>query len=454
MNYKELIEKVDIYDVVGEHLDLKEGSGNKSFKTSCPFHSETNPSFYVNTELQIFKCFSCGRGGNALKFLQEYLNIDFQEALYELSLIAGVEDEKLSSKIVSKKQYYSILNDIHQTYQKTLFKSKFAIDFMLRRGITKETAKHFQLGFAPFDYKFLSASNFDKNLLNQLGLVTQKGSNLVDYFINRIIFPYFDISGRVIGFIGRTIADDPVKYLISRNSDLFHKNNVLFGFYNNIEFIKDKKSVNIVEGQFDVLSLYQSGVKNVVAMSGSGDNNQMGSISKMVKDISIFADGDKPGRENVYKVSKQLPIIPSVKYVDGKDPDEAIRSKETVEKFNLIEFLFKWFDEVEALTMSIDIANNIKDKIILNYLLRDISHKSRIEISRLESMLTQEADLGPLYQQKPLKIKPEDYFKNLKNKENSELDELKEKFKKTNDLSILKQIQNNIQEKKLGSKKK
>ena len=112
MNYKELITKVDIYDIVSEHLDLKEGSGNKSYKTSCPFHSETNPSFYVNTELQIFKCFSCGRGGNALKFLQEYFNIDFQEALYELSLIAGVEDEKLSSKIVSKKQYYELYNSI------------------------------------------------------------------------------------------------------------------------------------------------------------------------------------------------------------------------------------------------------------------------------------------------------------------------------------------------------
>jgi len=460
MNWKELLNITDIVDVLGEYIDLKPGSG-QNYKAYCPFHAENNPSFHINTELQIFKCFSCGRGGNSLKFLQEFLSLSFEDACHTLSTIAGVEDEQMSKRIASKKELVSILSQILLQYNSTLLEEPVAIKYLKSRGISKNTAMAYQLGFAPNNYQNLVEGDLDKRLLRELGMIVDKGTNLVDYFVNRIILPYFDETSDVIGFMGRVIGGEQfAKYLNSKNSSIFSKHDVLYGLNVALPEIRKTQTIVLVEGQFDVISLYEKGWKNVVGISGSNLTQiQIDKFKTLVDYVYIFADGDEPGREAVFKFSKRLmknDLIPKIIFQEGLDPDEFIQKYpfilKELEALPLSQFLFQEGEYI-AMTKVIQLARNINDKVKLAFFINEISQYSSFEIPRIEKMIKSSTNhLGEVYKPRnegSIPKNPNEFFTMVKEKrqekdKKSQLKHLKDKFNNSKDPLILQQIQNLI----------
>lgn len=350
---EEVKTRTDIVSIIGERIELKKAGRN--YKAACPFHGEKTPSFMVSPELQIFKCFGCGEAGDVFAFLEKYEGMEFPEALKYLADRAGVKLEKFQGGQSSEKEKLIDLNhEALRFYNYILLEhpvGKRALNYLLEtRNLKIETIKEFQLGFSPESSYSLKKFLVDKKKFSifdveKAGIGIVRGQSLYDRFNGRVVFPLFDHRGNPIGFSGRILPWDKRetgKYINSPETPLYHKSNVLFGLNLSRSFIKKKKTAIVVEGELDLISSWQAGIKNVVAIKGSAlTEEQVRLLSRFANRFILSLDSDMAGdaatRRGI-KIASDMGVEIKVAEISGgyKDPDEAARGNIESYKKDLI----------------------------------------------------------------------------------------------------------------------
>ncbi|MFZ2152573.1 MAG: DNA primase [Microgenomates group bacterium] len=339
--------KLDIVDVIGKYLPLKKRG--RHWLANCPFHGEKTPSFTVSAELQMFKCFGCGKSGDLFTFVQEFDHIDFREALEEMAKLAGVELKK-DPHITAVEKLHRRLVDLNQEASKfyhymltTHPLGQSALEYLSGRHITLDTIRLFRLGFSPQNpelvINYLLKKGFTKSELISSGSygTSRYGNNLYDRFTGRLVFPLADFRDRILGFSGRIIpsqsglpADRQAKYINSPETDIYHKSQLLFGLNLSKDSIKKNQSVIIVEGEFDMISPFTHGVQNIVAIKGTAFTvDQLTLLHRYTDTLILGLDSDFAGTAAALKSIELADSMGfDIHVIDllgrYKDPDEAI----------------------------------------------------------------------------------------------------------------------------------
>jgi len=348
----DLLGRADIVEVIDEYVPLKKQGSN--FKARCPFHEERTASFNVNPERQIFHCFGCGAGGNAIGFLMEYEHLRFPEAVRELAGRYGVEVPEEAGAPRDEPDNTEAGSGLDQaTLRAVNEKAARFFEYQLRnhpeagtvhnylrgRGIDGETAADFRLGFAPAGWRnLLEALGTDqqsRQALEELGLTNSRNGSVYDRFRDRLMFPIRDRRGRVIAFGGRVMGDGEPKYMNSPEGPLFHKGRELYGLYEARQALRQQESALVVEGYMDVIALAQAGVGNAVAPLGTAlTADQLKLLFRTVPEVVLAFDGDSAGREAAWRsLETALPEAGrgrSVRFLflpEGEDPDSLVRSE-------------------------------------------------------------------------------------------------------------------------------
>ncbi len=335
-------EKIDIVSLINEYIPLKKMGRN--FKTLCPFHSEKTPSFVVSPERQIWHCFGCQKGGDSFSFLMEYEKMDFVEALKTLAKKAGIPllSSSFQTGVSSKKEKIYTLNKLASDfYHYVLTKHKAgqkAMFYLLQtRKINASLIETFNLGFSPKVGNALSSylinkKKYKKEDLVEAGLSFYRNSRAWDFFRGRIMFPLFDHRGNIVGFSGRAMDDsaDGGKYINTRDTLVYHKGDMFFGLNMAKEKIKKTDSAIIVEGEFDVISMFSEGFENVLAVKGTAlTENQTTLLSRFAKNVVLCFDKDDAGfsatKRSLPVLEKQGLTVKAIELTDAKDVDEMIK---------------------------------------------------------------------------------------------------------------------------------
>ncbi len=337
----EIKARVNIADVIGKRVTLKKAGHN--FKALCPFHSEKTPSFIVSPERQIYKCFGCGKGGSVIDFVMEYEHVDFIEALESLADLSGVKLERRpadSPEAKLKQRMYEANHLASEYYHYILTKHKSgdrARRYLKTRGVIDKTIETFALGYAPHSWdallSFLRKKGYDEGLLEQAGLILKSQSRYYDRFRGRVIFTLKDHRGKVVGFSGRLLDPDAkeAKYINTSETPVYSKSNVLYGLDVTKDAIVKAGEAIVVEGEFDVISPFQAGVANVVAIKGSALTEAHVRLLKRFTDRLEFAldsdiSGDAASRRGIEIADTAGMDMRVVTLPLGKDPDEAVRT--------------------------------------------------------------------------------------------------------------------------------
>ncbi|GAF07047.1 DNA primase [Paenibacillus pini JCM 16418] len=336
-----VLEQHDIVDTVGKYVHLtKQG---KYMKGLCPFHSEKTPSFTVTPERQIFYCYGCGKGGNAIKFRMEIEGLSFPEAvkvMAEESHIAMPEgqggvvipsnperDRLLQAYEWTAKFYHFLLKNTEH--------GKAAMEYLRSRGFSDKMIDLFQIGYAPDRWdtlvQFLTKRSFDLGEMEKGGLLSVRsdGEDYLDRFRDRVMFPIYDRNGRVIAFAGRVLGDAQPKYLNSPESKLFNKSRILYNLHQAKPAIRKLRQIVLFEGYGDVISAWEAGVQNGVATMGTSlTESHTGLMKTMADEVVICYDGDRAGQAAAMKV---IPLLEGIGLRvkvsvlnEGLDPDEFI----------------------------------------------------------------------------------------------------------------------------------
>jgi DNA primase len=333
-------ERLDIAEVISAYVPLKQAGRN--LKAPCPFHQEKTASFMVSPEKGIFHCFGCGEGGDVIAFVMKYEGLEFRPALELLARKAGIElTERGPTNPKAKQERQRLEQAVGwavRYYQASLVKNPAALDYAVRsRGLHKQTIQDFQIGYAPDDWNalshFLVKKNFSAAELQKAGLVGQKAgrTSIYDLYRGRLMFTICDASGLPVGFTGRALDDEQLpKYLNTPQTELYDKSRIIFGLHLAKPAIRAADEVVLVEGNMDVVTSHQAGVKQVVAASGTALTvAQLKALGRLTKNVKICFDADAAGlraTERAIELSQNLGVTLSmVRLPDAKDPDELIK---------------------------------------------------------------------------------------------------------------------------------
>ena len=336
---EEVRTKNDIVDIVSGYVKLQKKGSN--YFGLCPFHNEKSPSFSVSPSKQMYYCFGCGAGGNAITFLMEYENYSFPEALQVLADRAGVElpKEEMTKEARAQADLRATQLEINKLaanyfyYQLKQPQGKLGYDYLAGRKLSDATILHFGLGFANKTsddlYRYLKSKGYKDEILKETGLVSIEERGTHDKFWNRVMFPIMDVNNRVIGFGGRVMGDGTPKYLNSPETRLFDKSRNLYGL--NYARSSRKKYMLICEGYMDVIAMHQAGFTNAVASLGTAFTSQHAMLIKRYTDQVILTyDSDGAG---VKAALRAIPILKEVgisckvlNMKPYKDPDEFIKN--------------------------------------------------------------------------------------------------------------------------------
>lgn len=343
----QILDKTDIVEIISGYVPIKKSGQN--FKGRCPFHNEKTPSFMVSPAKQIFHCFGCGAGGNAISFLMKYDKMDFIDAIKMLAdktnvaLPQSTRDEKGKNSFADK--LFAINNTALDFYQANLTNEngKGAYRYFIQRGIAEKTIKHFRLGFAPDSWReligYCGAKNIPTDIMEKAGLVVRKENtdNCYDRFRNRIIFPIFDLRNRVLGFGARALDDSLPKYINSPETYVYSKGKQLYGLNLSKNHIRKQNYVIIVEGYFDLIMPFQNEICNIVATLGTAlTKDQISILKRFTKNAIIVYDSDKAGEAATLRgldllieedMNVRIAVLPK-----GSDPDSFIR-REKIDAF-------------------------------------------------------------------------------------------------------------------------
>lgn len=337
----EIRQASDVVAVVGQYLPLKK-MGN-TYKTLCPFHQEKTPSFNVNPQKQIWHCFGCGKGGNVYTFLMEYDKVSFVEAVRTLAQKAGIKIPETRADYQDGQHdlLYQANELAARFYSDNLAdpKNQLAREYLEKRGITKETIDLFRLGYAPNEWdgflKYAGRSGLSLPLLQEAGLIVARetGTGFYDRFRHRIIFPFFSLGGRVIGFGGRSLEQTPqAKYLNSPETPIYHKGRGFYGFSQTKSAIGDAGYAILVEGNFDLIVPFQAGFRNILATAGTAlTPDQARLLSRYARRVVVCYDPDNPGQAATERAIEPLLEagldVKAALLPPGMDPDAFIREK-------------------------------------------------------------------------------------------------------------------------------
>ena len=376
-------EQADIVDIISDYLKLtKKG---KNYVAVCPFHDDHSPSLVVSKERQIFNCFTCRTGGNVFSFIMKYENVDFFEAL---QIVANKIGYKLSStnfnNFESKnKKEYEIMEIVKKYYLNNIFTDlgTSARKYLENRGINNDIIREFNLGLALKSknelYKLLAKKNINNEILDNLGLVYINGTDVFDFFNNRIIIPIEDLKGNVVGFSGRIFngEKETSKYINTKETVIFKKGQILFNYHNAKNAIRDEKCVIIVEGNMDAITLSSSGIKNVIALMGVAlSKEQIDVLKKLKVPVILMLDNDQAGLNSTLKNGEMLRSVDIdvkvVRLTGEKDPDEYIRAngvdalKDNIKHaINFVDFKLEYLKNDKNLNNIDDLVTYVKEVV-------------------------------------------------------------------------------------------
>jgi len=388
-------QRLDIMQVVSEYTELQKSGRN--YKALCPFHSEKTPSFFVFPDRQSWHCFgACSTGGDIFSFIMKKEGVDFGQALQILANKAGVSlvaqtTPERQTQNKERERLFEINEATAEYYHHVLLntsKGKIARDYVTKRGLSVETIKNFQLGFAPEGWdtikQYLKGKGYGEPELLAAGLLVERDDgNNYDRFRNRLMFPIRNIQGKALGFGGRALDDSLPKYLNSPQTSIFDKSSSLYGIDRAKTAIRQKDQIILVEGYMDALTAHQHGFDNVVASMGTAiTDKQLAILKNLTRNLILALDADTAGEEAVSRsgemLDKMLPVPPSfygwVRYEDahnaevkilvlpqGKDPDELI-TEDASQWQNLVTDAKPMVDFIfESVTAKVDLAS-AKDK--------------------------------------------------------------------------------------------
>lgn len=370
---EKLLDSLRIEEVVGEFVDLKK-SGS-SYKGLCPFHADTNPSFSVKPEKKICKCFVCGSGGNAINFYSKIKNIPYMEAVKELAKRYRVNIKEYNAKNtdIDNEKFYQIMEDSHNFFMDKMFaqESRTALNYLANRGLDTDLIKEHRLGYAPAKwselYDFLKAKNYsDEDLLN-LGLIKKnEEGKIYDTFRNRIIFPIFSISNRIIAFGGRSLEKDDAipKYINSPDTPIFKKGKNIYGIERATN-IRNKNYSILMEGYMDVLSANIFDFDTSIAPLGTALTvEQAQLIKRYSSNILLCFDTDKAGKAATERASFILKSqgfnIRVLQFDGAKDPDEYLKKNGREAFLEVVKNSLEIFDFLYGLySNEYDLSNTI-----------------------------------------------------------------------------------------------
>lgn len=332
-----ILDKTNIVELIGQYLPLKRSGGNHV--AVCPFHGDKDPSFNVNEVRQFYHCFGCGESGNAIAFLMKFHGYTFREALANLADRAGVElvfeDATGDAAFANRRDFLDVLSWAAKFYQEGLARSGRAQAYVQRRRIRPEVATRFGLGYAPTPWDELARAltrlgTEARGKGETLGLIrpNKSGDGWYDLFRDRLMFPVYNQDGRVVGFSGRTLGDDPdaPKYVNSPDSHLYHKGRLLFALHQARDGIRRANRAILVEGNVDAVSMHQAGFDETVAPLGTALTPQQAALLKrLARDVVMLYDGDAAGVKAGFRsllVFLQVGLHPRLALLpQGDDPD-------------------------------------------------------------------------------------------------------------------------------------
>ncbi|KAA3617232.1 MAG: DNA primase [Calditrichaeota bacterium] len=337
---EEVRSSINIVHYITQFINLKKEGRN--FKGLCPFHHEKTPSFVVSPEKQFYHCFGCGKGGNLFSFIMDYEKLPFVDAITKAADFAGIvlpKPEQKSPEQISRTQALYDINHLTCTFfenQLHLPQNKARLEYFLGRKLSEKTIKKFRLSYAPdsFDLllKYFKENSANLKLAEELGLI-QKKQNSEEFYVkfrHRMMFPFFNIAGKIIGFGGRKLNEEQQpKYLNSPESEIYKKGLTLYGLHHAIQSIREQDFIILVEGYFDLLRLVEAGQKNVVASSGTALTDQQARLmARYSKNIYIAYDGDAAGIKaairNAQIIENQELNAYIVPMPEGEDPDDFV----------------------------------------------------------------------------------------------------------------------------------
>ena len=415
----EIRSRANIVDIISGYLQVS--SKGKNYVALCPFHNDHSPSLIISPEKQIFNCFTCRTGGNVFSFVMKYENVSFAEAV---SIVAKKVGFNLKNDVfVKSENKYSKDYEIYEYAMKyylnninTTDGSK-AREYLLKRGINETIIKEFKLGYSGSSkdtfYTLATNKGWDTETLNKLGLINKVNENVYDTFINRVVIPIENLKGEVVGFTGRIFngEDNTAKYLNTKETEIFKKSSLLFNYHNAKNYIRDRKSVIVVEGNMDAIKMSAKGFKNVVALMGVALSNEQIDILKRLKvPVILMLDNDNAGEDATIKNGEFLinsGVDTKVIRLSGaKDPDEYLEKFSIDAMQNNIDKAIKYIDfKIECLKKDKDLSNmedlityvkevinsiNGEDDLTKEIILSKISKDYAIDIDILKSNLKTE----------------------------------------------------------------
>ena len=383
---QEVKDKADIVDVISEHIVLKKKG--KEFVGICPFHDDSKPSMTVSPAKQFYYCFSCGAGGNSIKFLMEFTRNNFTDVVLSLAKkndinvinVDGPQQEIYKKQLSRREELYKILRVTKEWFKSQLNNSlgKEAHHYLTsQRNLNIKNINDFELGYAPNSwndlFNYLSkVEKFPLKLILSAGLVVSKDNTdkVYDRFRNRLIVPIFDMQGRVVAFGGRSLDGQEPKYLNSPETEVFEKGKMLFAFDKASSNIRKRDKAVVVEGYFDVISLHSKGITNSVASLGTALNKyQISQLCRCTdsKNIIINFDSDNAGRLATKRVINEVESLSLHDQINlkilqiksFKDPDEYLKENTPEDYFNLIDNASFWIDwEIDQIFDNKDLSKS------------------------------------------------------------------------------------------------
>jgi DNA primase len=338
----EVREKTDIVEVINDYVQLKKQG--RHYLGLCPFHGENTPSFSVSPERQLYHCFGCGAGGNAITFLMEHDGLTFVEAIQSLAVKTGTELPELEDQYPGEREQHQAKKDAHQMaakfYHHLLMNTeqgKEAYDYLTARGISEEIIEEFQLGYAPernnMLVQLLEKRDYDLEEMEEAGLILRQESSWQwnDRFRGRVMFPIHNQRGQIIAFGGRALGEGAPKYLNSPETPIFLKHETLYSFSKARQAIRKQDEAVLFEGYMDVIAAWKAGVKNGVAGLGTAFSKRQAEQIRKATDKAVIAyDGDNAGRTAAWKtgdiLEKQDIDVRVAQFPADMDPDDYIQA--------------------------------------------------------------------------------------------------------------------------------
>ena len=364
---EKLKNQIDIVDIIEHFLPVKKMGTN--YKCVCPFHDDRNPSMSISQSKQIFHCFACKAGGDAIKFVMDYEKLTYPEAIERIASLVNFSLEYTNDKAPTQKENKHILEKANAFYRSEFFKHEAAVRYIKSRGINDAMIEKFELGWAgdsKSTIRLLQNENIEPKEALEVGIVKQNEKGIYASFIERITFPIYSHTTRLVGFGGRTISDHPAKYVNSPQSSVFDKSKLLYGYHLAKQSIFEKKQIIITEGYLDVIMLHYAGFTNAVAVLGTAlTTSHLPLLKRGEISVVLCFDGDGAGINAAIKSSRLLSqneIDGSVVIIKGgADPADMVfagRSEELKEMFDSGTELGEFY--IEQIVKKYDISRPVQ----------------------------------------------------------------------------------------------